>query len=172
MKSVTVTQGYVASVSDRDYARVFAAGPWRVRIDRRKDGRVRNVYAIRNVRKDDGTQTTQYMHRFILGATDHDVQVDHSPDHSGLNCTRENLRRATQLENNRNQRIRMDNTSGVKGVSWSKARQKWRAHICVNGKRKYLGYFTRIEDAREAYDSAALKYHGKFALTNTMLQAA
>ena len=171
MKEIQLTQGYIALVSDRDYARVNQH-KWYANVERRKDGSIQNVYAVRRVRKDDGTRTAQMLHRFILNITDHDVQVDHAPDHSGLNCTRENLRRATQLENNRNQRIRMDNTSGVKGVYWNKSRQQWHARIRLNGKQKHLGLFTRLEEAKQAYDSAALKFHGKFACTNQMLQAA
>lgn len=42
------------------------------------------------------------------------------------------------------------NKSGVKGVHWDKNAQKWTASICVNGKKKYLGLFRSVEDAKKA----------------------
>jgi len=41
----------------------------------------------------------------------------------------------------------------------------------VDNHKKFLGYFTDILDARDAYDAAALKYHGAFACTNAMIEA-
>lgn len=55
----------------------------------------------------------------------------------------ENLRFATRSEQNLNQRVRKDNTSGVKGVSWCNQTGKWTAQY----KRKNLGYFTEKSDA-------------------------
>jgi hypothetical protein len=88
--------------------------------------------------------------------TDH---VDGNP----LNNCRSNLRLATNAENLRNTKKRSDNTSGYKGVHWDKEKQKWGVHIGINGKIKFIGRFTDIEEAREAYKQAAIKYHGEFA---------
>ena len=55
------------------------------------------------------------------------------------------------------------NTSGVKGVSWSEAAHKWQATIRINGRSIGLGYYSDIEDARQAYEEAASKYQGEFA---------
>lgn len=41
----------------------------------------------------------------------------------------------------------INNTSGVKGVSWNKEKHKWDAYINVNKKRIYLGRFSFKEDA-------------------------
>lgn len=70
----------------------------------------------------------------------------------------ENLRAVTKAQNGANQK--------VKGVSWNKQAKKWQAHIGVNGKRSYLGYFTNEIDAARAYNAAALKHFGEFARTN------
>lgn len=171
MKTIQLTQGYVAQVSDGDFERVRQY-KWCAQVARHPDGSIKNVYAVRGVRRADGTCTTQNLHRFILDVTDQKVQVDHAPDQSGLNCTRENLRLATHAENQHNQRLRINNSSGVKGVYWHKATQKWYAQIRVNGKRKYIGIFTSLADAKQAYDSAAQTFHKKFASTNKMLEAA
>lgn len=57
----------------------------------------------------------------------------------------------------------------LKGVSFDKERNKWKSHIKVHGKSIHLGRFAEAEDAGRAYDRAALKHFGKFALTNFML---
>ena len=75
----------------------------------------------------------------------------------------ENLRPATYPENNRNARIRTDNSSGCKNVSWAKDRQKWCVAIKINGKRKYLGYYGDLELADLVAHEASDKYHKEFA---------
>lgn len=90
------------------------------------------------------------------------MQVDHI-DGNGLNNTRDNLRLATNAQNMWNQRKRVNNKSGYKGVQWYKSRQNWRAVIRVNGKRIHLGYFDTPEEAHQAYCDAAKELHGEFA---------
>lgn len=46
-----------------------------------------------------------------------------------------------------NSKLRSDNTSGVRGVTWCKARNKWNAHIGFKKKKYNLGYYTNIQDA-------------------------
>lgn len=58
-----------------------------------------------------------------------------------------NLRNITQRENVKNLAQLAANTSGVTGVSWSRAKQTWLAMISVSGKNKYLG---RSKDFFEA----------------------
>lgn len=70
-----------------------------------------------------------------------------------------NLRVVTNQENGRNQSMFRNNTSGVCGVCWHKAQGKWQARIMVDGRRKYLGYFTTIEAAAEARVEAS-RQHG------------
>ena len=106
------------------------------------------------------------MHRFILGLTDPRVKVDHM-DGNGLNNQRSNLRICTIAENNKNCKIRKDNTSGRKGVTWFKPNQKWGSAISANGIRRFLGLFENIDDATRAYDKAAEELHGEFARTNS-----
>src|SRR3546814_3914096 len=62
-----------------------------------------------------------------------------------------NLRKATKAQNQANVRRRRDNTSGVKGVTLSKARKKWVAQIQAGGKRMSLGGFPTIDAAANAY---------------------
>jgi len=75
----------------------------------------------------------------------------------------ENLRLATNSQNNSNRPKRKDNKSGFKGVSWHKLKKKWQAFITHNNKTIYLGCFTTPELAHDAYIAAAAKLQGEFA---------
>ena len=50
-------------------------------------------------------------------------------------------------------------TSQYKGVFWDKNSNKWKSQIKINGKKKYLGYFTSEEDAAEVYQNALKMYN-------------
>jgi hypothetical protein len=70
-----------------------------------------------------------------------------------------NLRLATQADNLRNCKVRADNTSGVKGVTFDRTRNKWAAAV---GRMK-LGRFDTLFDAAAARRSAANRVFGAFA---------
>jgi hypothetical protein len=53
-----------------------------------------------------------------------------------------------------NEKLRKDNTSGYRGVSWEKTSQKWGAYIRRQGKRQFLGFFETPEEAAAAYNHA------------------
>jgi hypothetical protein len=61
-----------------------------------------------------------------------------------------NLRKATRSQNCQNQKQRVDNTSGVKGIHWCKLKQRWIVQAIVEGKRKQIGAFTDREAAISA----------------------
>jgi hypothetical protein len=108
---------------------------------------------------------TLWMHRVIMNAPA-DMKVDHG-NNDGLDNRKENLRLATNSENNKNRRkMRGNFTSKYKGVFWDKRRKCWVARINVNGKLIHLGSFKSELEAAKAYDAAAKKYHGKFACLN------
>jgi hypothetical protein len=73
-----------------------------------------------------------------------------------------NLREATYGQNARNSRRANDNTSGVKGVSWSSAGKRWIATISVDKTRIHLGRFISKDDAVAAYVRANAELHGEF----------
>lgn len=89
-------------------------------------------------------------------------QIDHI-DGNGLNNDIENLRAATQVQNQHNKGTQKNNTSGFKGVSWNKQAKKWRAQIWFDGKSHHLGFSDTPEAAHEAYKAAAMKLHKEFA---------
>ena len=69
------------------------------------------------------------------------------------------LREATDAQNQQNQKRRVDNTSGFRGVSWNKNASKWSAYINVGGIRKYLGLYPDKETAYAAYLVAKSRFH-------------
>ncbi len=84
----------------------------------------------------------------------HDSSMDNFIDHEDIDCTNnniENLRVVTHQENHFNTK--------AKGYTWCKQRQKWRAYIQVNGKKKHLGYFVLEKDAKNARSTAKEKLH-------------
>ena len=71
-----------------------------------------------------------------------------------------NLRVATTQENKQNiSKPSIANSSGFRGVSWEKKRQKWHAQIKLNGKTKHLGRFNTAEQAYNAYLKAKKELH-------------
>jgi hypothetical protein len=75
----------------------------------------------------------------------------------------ENLRPATHAQNARNAKVRKDSESGLKGVRREKKGRGWSARIQVDGKRRFLGYFSTKEEAWAARRQAAVREHGEFA---------
>ena len=51
-------------------------------------------------------------------------------------------------------RIQSNNTSGVRGVSWDKSKNKWQVKIKHHGKNIHLGYFTDLEVAKTVRELA------------------
>lgn len=161
MKTITLTQGKVALVDDEDFDRLNRH-KWYARKYALKNRMT--WYAVRNLTVAPGKQTTLQMHREIAAVAGI-CQTDHR-DGNGLNNQRENLRPATRRQNQQNQRKRPDCSSRFKGVCWNEESRKWQANIRVNGYKRYLGLFEVEEDAADAYDEAATRLFGEFALTN------
>lgn len=69
-----------------------------------------------------------------------------------------NCRFVSRSINTQNTRlIYSGNTSGYRGVSFHKQRQKWQSYISVNNKRKYLGIFKDAIEAAKAYNDFVAK---------------
>lgn len=81
--------------------------------------------------------------------------VDHIDGNTQNNMI-SNLREATNSLNQANAKMRHDNSSGVKGVTWHKKAKKWQASITIHGKKKHLGLFDRLEDAQAIREQAAV----------------
>ncbi len=158
---VPLTQGYEAVIDAEDLH--LAAGlNWYAAVTLRSDKTIRAVYAFGSARFG-AKQKTILLHRIIAG-TPEGLETDHI-DGDGLNNRRSNLRNAMVCQNRRNRRVGVDNTSGVKGVSWHKKCGRWRADIMLDGKKHYLGLFDAIDAAAKAYAAASAEFHDAFGRT-------
>jgi hypothetical protein len=77
-----------------------------------------------------------------------------------------NLRLASRSENLGNRARQANNTSGFKGVSFSKAARRWVASLQKEGTYYYLGLHDTPEAAHDAYCRAAKDVFGEFARVN------
>lgn len=109
------------------------------------------------------------MHRLILGLLDSDrrVVVDHR-DGNGLNNTRSNLKICTIAENLHGVMRGPRGVSEYRGVSWSKAANKWESRISVRGVRRSLGFFASEVEAAIAYNAAKLTEFGADSELNSI----
>ena len=157
MKKIKLTQNKFALVSNEDYE-YLNQWKWCAHRDRK------TFYAVRTVSKGDRKYKTICMHQVIA-----ERMGIKNPDHAdtnGLNNQRSNLRAATRSQQGANRNKGKNNTSGYKGVSWHKRDKKWVSRIKISGKLIHLGNFDDIKDAAKAYNEAAIKYFGEFAVLN------
>lgn len=150
---IVLTQGQETIIDLADWERVKKHRWCAQRTDR----------GFRAVTEVDGD--TVLLHRFIAAIGDN--QVDHW-DNFELNNRRYNLRVCTPSQNCANTRKKSTNTSGFKGVSFSKQARRWKGTIMRHGKNKHLGYFDSAEEAAAAYNRAAEDFFGWFARGNEL----
>lgn len=159
MKTIPLTQGKVALVDDEDYERLNAF-KWYAKKDRY------TFYASRMppncLGVHDGKQNLILMHREVLRTSGN---VDHK-NGNGLDNQKDNLRPATNRQNQHNKRKQIGASSSFKGVGWNKRGQRWVARIMLAGVSQFLGGFKVETEAACAYDAAARKYFGEFARLN------
>lgn len=91
-----------------------------------------------------------------------DEEIDHI-DGDRSNNAINNLRLATRCENMWNTQSHRNNRSGIKGVSWDKARNMWVGRIKAEGKVAFNAYFKTIEEAESAMAEARDRIHKEFA---------
>lgn len=146
---------FISRVDDSDFKYV-SKFKWHVKICKNTVYAAHAVWAVKrfNIK----------MHRLIMGITDPKIYVDHI-DHDGLNNQRSNLRFATHQQNTTNRICRPRGTSKYLGVQKTKY-GKWSASIGNNGSNRWIGTFKDEESAAQAYNDAAIKYHGEFATLN------
>lgn len=99
------------------------------------------------------------LHSLILPSTN---IVDHI-NRNKNDCRKSNLRICSYSENNRNNGLKKNNTSGIIGVNWNKTQNKWQARVHMNGKAIHLGFFSDMTEAIKARLLAEQKYYGEFA---------
>lgn len=106
-----------------------------------------------------------YAHRlayfYMLGVMPTD-DIDHL-DGNPSNNSWINLRDATKSENMANQKLRIDNISGVKGVIYRKEYDNYGVTITKAGKRIWLGSYPTLEEASEIAIKGREQLHKEFA---------
>ena len=159
MKKIPLRDGVFTLVDDEDYEALNNYS-WCL-----FSGSGKKEYACRYIKNESGKQIRIWMHRQILP---HDLRHTDHIDGDGLNNQKFNLRPATFSQNMANSRLQKNNTSGFKGVFWNKRIERWTAvmRFIGLGKLLYIGSFKDIKDAARAYDEAAIKAWGEFAMTN------
>ncbi len=88
-------------------------------------------------------------------------ETDHR-DRDTLNNRRKNLRPCSRSQNQWNRGSQQLNTSGYKGVSWSKQNKKWQAQTSQNGTKIHLGHYPTKEMAYAAYCDFVNKQRPEF----------
>jgi hypothetical protein len=152
---VPLTKGYEAIIDAED-AKLIGQWNWHANLGGK------NVYARRKVKKCEVDIEGRYMflHRELLKPGT-EIHVDHI-DGNGLNNRKENLRLVTSHQNCFNRKINSNSTSGLKGVTWNKKDQRWRAQIRFDGEKIFLGNYKCPNEAYAAYCKASADLHGEF----------
>lgn len=171
-KEIGLTQEYLLSIFEYQDGRLI----WKERpMSDFRTSRGYNLFIHKHAGKEAGCIDKGY-HRVVIGKTifpshrliffmhygyfpeviDH---IDGNPSNNRL----DNLRAATIKQNARNVKTPKNNTSGVKGVYFHKAINKWTASVKIEGRLKHLGVFEAMEDAISARKLAACSAYGEFA---------
>lgn len=128
MARIELTQGQCAIIDDDDLPAVSAYNWFAL-----WNGHTKSFYAVAHAPTVNGKRPAVRMHRLVTGATTGSI-VDHI-NHDTLDNRKENLRVCSVLGNAQNARLRSDNKSGYKGVSWVKDYRRWATHISSKGGR-------------------------------------
>ncbi len=164
MKKIPLTQGQWATVDEIDFVELNK-NKWYARWDKN----TKSFTAYHNM-KSGGKWIPISMHRVIMGFYGKRRCVDHI-NHDTLDNRRSNLRLCSNTQNGQNSQKRLTNCfnkyKGVSVVSGDVNRtNQFRVRINVKGKTLWLGYFNSEKEAAVAYNEAAKKYFGDFALLN------
>lgn len=107
--------------------------------------RKRNKYYV--VTGSSKKNTVIYLHQMVIGETKKDMEIDHI-DGNSLNNRLANLRHVTRQENVDNTRAtRIDNTIGIRGISYNKKGRVYTVDFNYHGRRWYFKPWKTIEEA-------------------------
>lgn len=154
-RTVPLTKGQVAVVDIEDYVEL-SRHLWYALPTKTQTG----WYAARDERRD-RKRIHISMHRQLF-ADSSTEEVDHR-DGNGLHNWRDNLRAATHAQNQLNMGKQRNNTSGFKGVYFSKQSGKYIGRVRVSKRYRHVGSFDDPAIAGRAVKMAERVHHGQFA---------
>ncbi len=152
----------------RDFPKYFVSNHGRIRNNTTmhvlKPWKNNKGYNMVSLFNDDGI-SKMLVHRMVAGAfcpnPDNHSYVDHANGIVDDNRT-ENLRWCNRSQNQSNMKLSKRNSSGYKGVSFDKRRNKWAASIYYAGRNHHLGRFCTKEEASTVYNDASKSVRGDF----------
>jgi hypothetical protein len=159
MKTIPLTQGKESIIDDCHYTKVCQYN-WQARNENGK------WYAYRaSPNRETANQPLHHLIADLVGWSY--TEIDHR-NGNGLDNRRENLRPATRNQQLQNARLRSDNKSKFKGVSYRSDCGLYRAVINnpETKRQESLGYYATAEQAAYIYDHFARLYFGEFACVN------
>lgn len=126
------------------------------KIFKHKDG-----YAVYHIK---GTTKEMRLHRKIMNMENGDksIIIDHINGKKYDN-RRSNLRLVTSEQNNRNVGMYCHNTSGYKGISFDKKRNKYEAYIHNKNRKIGLGLYSTLDEAIKYREIAELMLYNKYS---------
>jgi hypothetical protein len=136
VKLIPLTQGKFAMVDDADHGWLIQ---WKWYFHSQG-------YAARSLWIAGENRSTCILMHNVINPPVGGLETDHL-DRDRLNNQRSNLKSKTHSGNMHNQSLRVDNTTGAKGVHFLKRTGRWQAYIDIDGKRHHLGYFTTKGEA-------------------------
>ena len=161
--AISLTKGYETIVDAIDAD--LSQSRWYAGV---KDG-VPYAWTKYGERLPNGQKRTLQLHRVILSRMlGRDLLTSELVDHANrdtLDNRRSNLRLASKMTNAQNSKVSSRNKLGIKGVYQGNG-NFYIAEIKVNKKRINLGCHRTAIEAGAAYNAAAVKYFGEFALLN------
>jgi HNH endonuclease len=139
-RTIELTQGQVTIVDAADYDWLNAF-PWHAKWNHS----TKSFYAMRRIEPKSNQRVR--MQNVILGLAPRCGLFGDHINGNTLDNRRENLRVATQSQNNMNRKRFSNNTSGHPGVAFHKGHGRWVAYIQVNHVRRTLGESADLAEA-------------------------
>lgn len=159
-----ITQDYLKQIFEYKNGKLI----WKLKVSRKNNiGQIAGTKTVNlnNRYKVVGLNNKNYLLHRLIFAWHYGIfpkEIDHI-DGNVLNNKIENLRIATHEENQRNGKLRKNNNSGCKNVSYRKRDKVYHVSINVGGKVKHIGVFKDLELADLVAQEARNKYHKEFA---------
>lgn len=124
------------------------------------DGYIRTCCGIDKI---NGKRKNKYimLHQLLSKKYGYGEEPDHINGRTYDN-RKENLRESIHEQNMKNCKMYKNNTSGHKGVYYSKREGKWKATINIDKKQTHLGTFSNYEDAVVCRENAERRYYKEF----------